>query len=98
MLSELVHTTNSYKNVHAGNESIDGRMTACDDEIGRLTTTQQPTNKRRSGGSGSSGGGSFALAQRQVQRGGGAQRNGGSAVAAAGRLWQGPAARRQHTA
>jgi len=22
-------------------------MTACDDEIGRLTTTQQPTNKRR---------------------------------------------------
>jgi hypothetical protein len=31
----------------AGNESVDGRMTACDDEIGRLTTTQQPTNERR---------------------------------------------------
>jgi hypothetical protein len=24
----------------AGNESDDGRMTACDDEIGRRTTTQ----------------------------------------------------------
>ncbi len=31
----------------AGNESVDGRMTACDDEIRRLTTTQQPTNERR---------------------------------------------------
>jgi hypothetical protein len=31
----------------AGNESVDGRMTACDDEIGRWTTLQQPTNKRR---------------------------------------------------
>ena len=31
----------------AGNESVDGRMTTCDDEIGRLTTTQQPTNERR---------------------------------------------------
>ena len=31
----------------AGNESVDGRMTACDDKIGRRTTTQQPTNKRR---------------------------------------------------
>ncbi len=31
----------------AGNESVDGRMMACDDEIGRLTTTQQPTNERR---------------------------------------------------
>jgi hypothetical protein len=30
----------------AGNESVDGRMTACDDEIGRRTTTQQPTNER----------------------------------------------------
>ena len=29
----------------AGNESVDGRMTACDDEIGRRTTTQQPTNE-----------------------------------------------------
>jgi hypothetical protein len=27
----------------AGNESVDGHMTACDDEIGRWTTTQQPT-------------------------------------------------------
>ena len=31
----------------AGKESVDGRMTACDDEIGRWTTTQQPTNERR---------------------------------------------------
>ena len=31
----------------AGNESVDGRMTACDDEIGRRTTMQQPTNERR---------------------------------------------------
>jgi hypothetical protein len=40
----------------AGNESVDGRMTACDDEIGRWTTTQQPTNERRrdGGGGGSS--------------------------------------------
>jgi hypothetical protein len=30
----------------AGNESVDGRMTACDDKIGRRTTTQQPTNER----------------------------------------------------
>jgi hypothetical protein len=30
----------------AGNELIDGRMTACDDKIGRRTTTQQPTNER----------------------------------------------------
>jgi hypothetical protein len=37
----------------AGNESVDGRMTACDDEIGRRTTTQQPTNERwRDGGGG----------------------------------------------
>jgi hypothetical protein len=31
----------------AGNESVDGRMTACDDKIGRRATTQQPTNERR---------------------------------------------------
>ena len=31
----------------AGNESVDGRMMACDDKIGRRTTTQQPTNERR---------------------------------------------------
>jgi hypothetical protein len=31
----------------ASNKSVDGRMTACDDEIGRRTTTQQPTNERR---------------------------------------------------
>ncbi len=29
----------------AGNKSVDGRMTACDDEIRRRTITQQPTNK-----------------------------------------------------
>jgi hypothetical protein len=34
----------------AGNESVDGHMTACDDEIGWQTTTQQPTNERRRGG------------------------------------------------
>ena len=28
----------------AGNKSVDGCMTACDDEIGRQTTMQQPTN------------------------------------------------------
>jgi hypothetical protein len=55
----------------AGNESVDGRMTACDVEIGRRTTTQQPTNKRLrgggSGGGGSGGGGSAtALGQRQL--------------------------------
>jgi hypothetical protein len=42
----------------AGNKSVDGRMTACNDEIGRQTTIQQPTNKRRCGGGGSGGGGS----------------------------------------
>jgi hypothetical protein len=31
----------------AGNESVDGHMTACNDEIGRWTTTQQPTNEWR---------------------------------------------------
>jgi hypothetical protein len=31
----------------AGNDSVDGRMTACDDKIGRQTTTQQPTNERQ---------------------------------------------------
>ena len=29
----------------AGNESVDGRMTACDDESGWRKTTQQPTNE-----------------------------------------------------
>ena len=37
----------------AGNESIDGRMTTCDDKIGWQKTMQQPTNKRQCGGSGS---------------------------------------------
>jgi len=27
-----------------GNKSVDGRMMACDEEIGRRTKTQQPTN------------------------------------------------------
>ena len=40
----------------AGNESVDGRMTACDDEIGQRTTTQQPTNQRRRDGGGGGGG------------------------------------------
>jgi len=38
----------------AGNDSIDGPMTACDDRIGWRTTTQQPTNERRRGGGGGS--------------------------------------------
>jgi hypothetical protein len=53
----------------AGNESVDGRMTACDDKIGRRTTTQRPTNERRRGGGGSGGGGS-ARARGRRQRGG----------------------------
>jgi hypothetical protein len=90
MLSELVHT-NLYKNVHAGNESVDGRMTACDDKIVRRTTTQQPTDKCWSGGgssgsgsgsgSGRGGGGSLVAARRRQQRGSGAQRNGSAAAA-----------------
>ena len=55
MLSELVHT-NWYENVHASNESVDGRMTACDDKIGQWTIMQQPTNERWSGGGGGGGG------------------------------------------
>ncbi len=42
----------------AGNESVDGRMTACDDKIRRQTTMQQPTNERQRGGGGSGIGGS----------------------------------------
>ncbi len=30
----------------ASNESVDGRMTACNDKIGQQTTTQQPVNQR----------------------------------------------------
>jgi hypothetical protein len=48
----------------AGNESVVGCMTACDDEIGRRTSTQQPTNERWCGGS--------ATAQGRRQLGGGA--------------------------
>ncbi len=55
----------------AGKESVDGRMTACDDEIGWRGKTQQPTNKRRCGGGGSGGGGS-ATARGWRQLGGGA--------------------------
>jgi hypothetical protein len=87
MLSKLVHT-NSYKKVHAGNESINGPMMAWDDEIGQRTTMQQPTNERLSGVSGSGGGGSLAAKRRRRQGCGGAQRNGGRAVAAARRLRQ----------
>jgi len=47
----------------AGNKSIDGRMTACDEEIGRRTSTQQPINERRRGGGGSGGGGVAAAQQ-----------------------------------
>jgi hypothetical protein len=55
-----------------GNESVDGRMMACDDKIGRRTTTQQPTNARWRGGSATArglrqlgGGGAAAAAARQ---------------------------------
>ena len=34
----------------AGNESVNGCMTACDDESGRRTTMQQPTNEGSSKG------------------------------------------------
>ena len=34
----------------AGNKSVYGRMTACNDEIGRRTIKQQPTNKGSSKG------------------------------------------------
>jgi len=60
----------------AGNASVDGRMTACNDEIRRWTTMQQPTNERWRGGGGSGGGGS-ATARGWRQLGG------GEAVAAA---------------
>ena len=60
----------------AGNESVDGRMTACDDEIGRRTTTQQPINERWRGGSATArgrrqlGGGEAVAAARQREVGG----------------------------
>jgi hypothetical protein len=34
----------------ASNKSVDGRMTACDDESGQWTKTQQPTNEEISKG------------------------------------------------
>jgi hypothetical protein len=34
----------------AGNKSVDGCMTACNDKSGRQTTTQQPTNDGSSKG------------------------------------------------
>jgi hypothetical protein len=84
----------------AGNESVDGRMTACDDEIGWRTTTQQPTNKRRRGGGGSAtargrrqlGDGAAAAAARWQQRGscgdgGSAKADVGGSLAAA-RQWR----------
>ncbi len=80
-----------------GNESVDGRMTACDDGSGRQTTTQQPTNERWRGGSATArgwrqiGGGAAAAAaaaqqlRRWRQRESGCRRQlgGGAAVAAA---------------
>jgi hypothetical protein len=67
----------------AGNESVDGRMTACDDEIGRWTTTQQPTNERRRGGGGN-GGGSSAIARGRQLLGGGAAAAHSAKVGSAG--------------
>jgi hypothetical protein len=79
-----------------GNESVDGRMMACDDKSGRQTTTQQPTNERWRGGSATArgrrqlGGGAAAAAAAQQlrrwrQRESGCRRQlgGGAAVAAA---------------
>ena len=43
----------------AGNKSVDGRMMACDDEIGWRTLTHQPTNEWRRNGIG--GGGSATV-------------------------------------
>jgi len=63
----------------AGNESVDGRMTACDDEIGWWTTTLQPINERWRG----SGGGGSATARGRRQLGGGAVAAAAAAVAAA---------------
>jgi hypothetical protein len=84
----------------AGNKSVDGRMTACDDDIGRRTTTQQPTITRWHGGGGSARlaaarqrevGGSLAAARRRQRRT--AQRRqrgscGGGGSATARRWWQ----------
>ncbi len=58
----------------AGNESIDGRMTACDDKIGRRTATQQPTKERWRGG------GSSATARGRRQLGGSCRRAGVNAT------------------
>ncbi len=72
----------------AGNESVDGRMTACNDEIGRQKTMQQPANERRLGGGGSDGGGSATARGRRLLCGSAKARrrrqlDGGEAVAAA---------------
>jgi hypothetical protein len=76
-------------------EDNDGRMTACNDEIGRRTTTQQPTNERRRGGGSATargrrqlGDGAAAAAARRQQRGscgggGSAKANVGGSLAAA---------------
>ncbi len=63
----------------AGNESVDGRMTAWDDKIGWRTTTQEPTNKRQRRWRQREVGGSLAAAARRRWR----QRGGSSTAAAA---------------
>ncbi len=62
----------------ASSESVDGRMRACNNKIGRRTTTQQPTNKRRRSGGG--GGSATARGRRQLGDGAAAawRRRGGS--------------------
>jgi hypothetical protein len=82
----------------ASNESVDGRMSACDDKIGRRTITQQPTNERRRGGGGSAtargrrqlGNGAAAAAARRQPLGscGGAKADVGGSLAAAKRWRQ----------
>ncbi len=38
-----VAVDNNWRQKAAGNKSVDGCMTACNDESGQWTTTQQPT-------------------------------------------------------
>jgi hypothetical protein len=74
----------------AGNESVDGRMTACDDKIGRRTTTQQPTNKRSAQGWRQLGDGAAAAEAPRQQRGscgGSVKADVGGSLAAA-RCWR----------
>jgi hypothetical protein len=82
----------------AGNKSVDGRMMACDDEIGWRTTTQQPTNEQRRGSGG--GGSATVRGWRQLGESGRRRRRGGGSSATAQRWRQlgGSAAAAAHSA